>query len=293
MQYTASMMHRWPATVELITRALAEDDAMADVTTALLMADSTGCGVMVAKQPGVLAGIEVGLEVFRQVDPSLECRALAADGDHVEPGQRLASVGGRLDGVLRAERTALNFVQRMSGVATATNALVQAVAGLPAAVVDTRKTVPGWRLLDKYAVRMGGGRNHRMSLADGVLIKDNHIAGMAMQGVGLAELVRQARLHAPHTLRVEVEVESLDQALEAMEAGADILLLDNMAPEAMRQVVEQCRGRVLTEASGNVTLETVRSVAETGVDLISAGSITHSVRALDISLEVTPLLGAP
>ena len=279
------MVHQWHGTVELIRQALAEDAAMADVTTALLPPYLAGRATMLAKGPGVLAGVEVALEVFRQADPSLHCQALCSDGDRLEPGQDLAFIEGRLDGILRAERTALNFVQRMSGVATATSAMVAAVAGLPATIVDTRKTVPGWRLLDKYAVRMGGGRNHRMNLADGVLIKDNHIAAMARMGVGLPDLVRRAKAEAPHTVRVEVEVESLDQAQEALDAGADILLLDNMDLAAMRQAVQLCEARALTEASGGITLERVRQIAETGVDLISAGGITHSAKALDISLE--------
>ena len=281
------MLHQWHGTVALIRQALAEDEAMADATTALLPTHLTGRAVMRAKSPGVLAGVEVALEVFRQTDPSLHCQALSSDGDNVEPGQNLATIEGHLGSILRVERTALNFVQRMSGVATATNAMVAAVAGLPATIVDTRKTVPGWRLLDKYAVRMGGGHNHRMNLSDGVLIKDNHIAAMARAGVGLAGLVRQAKAQAPHTVRIEVEVETLDQAQEALDAGADILLLDNMDLATMRRAVQLCKGRAITEASGGITLETVRGVAETGVDLISAGSITHSAKALDISLDVT------
>jgi nicotinate-nucleotide pyrophosphorylase (carboxylating) len=280
------MLHQWHGTIDLIRRALAEDEAIADVTTALLPPDLIGRAVIRAKSPGVLAGVQVALEVFYQVDPDAHCEALSADGDHVEPGQTLATIEGGLDGILRAERTALNFIQRMSGVATATNAMVQAVAGLSATIVDTRKTVPGWRLLDKYAVRMGGGHNHRMNLSDGVLIKDNHIAAMARAGIGISALVRQAKAEAPHTVRVEVEVESLEQAKEALDAGADILMLDNMDLTTMRRAVQLCKGKALTEASGGITLETVRKVAETGVDLISTGSITHSARALDISLDL-------
>jgi nicotinate-nucleotide pyrophosphorylase (carboxylating) len=286
------MLHRWHGTIELIQRALAEDEAMADVTTALLPPGLDGRSVMLAKEPGVLAGVEVALEVFRQVDPSVRCQPLTSDGDHVEPGQQVALIQGSLDGILRAERTALNFVQRMSGVATATNAFVQAVAGTRAIVIDTRKTVPGWRLLDKYAVRMGGGRNHRMSLADGVLIKDNHIAAATAAGMSLAELVRKAMAEAPHMVRVEVEVETVEQAQEALAAGVDILLLDNMDLDTMRRVVEMCHGSAITEASGGITLNTVRGVAETGVGLISTGAITHSVRALDISLETNPSASA-
>ena len=277
----------------LIQLALAEDEAMADITTPLLPAGLTGISSMVAKAPGVLAGVDVAMEVFRQMDPDLRCETLAADGDQVAPGQGLAVVQGSLSSILRAERTALNFVQRMSGVATATRALVQAVAGLSVAIADTRKTVPGWRVLDKYAVRMGGGRNHRMHLADGVLIKDNHIAAMASAGVSLADLVRKAKAQVPDRVRIEVEVETEEQATQALEAGADILLLDNMDLDTMRAVVGLCRGRATTEASGGITLDTVRAVAETGVDFLSTGSITHSVHALDISLETSPATSAP
>ena len=287
------MLHQWHQTQELIRLALAEDEASADVTTALLPAGLTGYAVMVAGDPGILAGVEIGLQVFREMDQALECQAFVCDGAGIQKGERLALVRGPLGSILRAERTALNFVQRLSGIATVTRAYVDTIADLPATLIDTRKTVPGWRHLDKYAVRMGGGRNHRMSLADGVIIKDNHIAAMAAREVGLAELVRRARREAPHTVRVEVEVESLEQVQEAMEGGADILMLDNMDLDTMRQAAALCRGRALTEASGGITLETVRSVAETGVDLISSGSITHSVQALDISLDVTAHPPAP
>ena len=282
------MLHRWHGTIELIHRALAEDEAGADPTSALLPADLDGEAVAVAKSDGVLAGIDVALEVFRQLDPSLECQVLTADGSRVEAGQRLASVRGRMASILRAERTAVNFLQRLSGTATATREFVEAVAGTGATIIDTRKTLPGWRLLDKYAVRMGGGHNHRMNLADGVLIKDNHIAAMAARGEGLAGLVRRARKEVPHTIRIEVECDTLEQVAEALEGGPDIILLDNMTPEQMRQGVALCKGRALTEASGGVKLETVRRIAETGVDLISTGQITHSVMAMDVSLEVSP-----
>ena len=285
------MLHQWHETVELIQRALAEDAAMADATSLVLPRDLTGEAALESGDTGVLAGLEVAFRVFQEVDHTLECQAVLPDGARVEPRQCLGTVKGRLSSILRAERTALNFVQRLSGVATATRAFVDAVAGLPATIVDTRKTPPGWRLLDKYAVRVGGGRNHRMNLADGVLIKDNHIAAMASRGVGITELVRQARARSPHTVRIEVEAETLEQVQQALEGGGDIVMLDNMDPETMRQAVDMCRGKALTEASGGITLETVRQVAETGVDLISTGSITHSVHAMDISLSVVP--GAP
>ena len=282
------MLHQWHGTLQLIHQALAEDEVAIDHTSALLPDDLTSEALMMPKAGGVLAGVEVSLEVFRQVDPSLETVVLVEDGSTVEPGMNVAAIRGRMSSILRAERTALNFVQRMSGIATATNQLVRAVEDLPATILDTRKTVPGWRLLDKYSVRMGGGRNHRMSTADGILIKDNHFAAMATRGESLADLVRRARAEAMHTIRVEVECDTLEQVREALEGGAELILLDNMSLEQMREGVDLCRGRALTEASGGITLDSVRDVAETGVDLISSGALTHSVKALDISLEVRP-----
>ena len=281
-------LHRWHGTIQLIQHALAEDEAAADATSGLLPDDLGGRAAMVAKEPGVIAGTAVALAVFRQVDDSLDCAAEAQDGAWVEPGERIASISGRLSSILRAERTALNFAQRLSGIATSARAYADAVAGTGATLIDTRKTLPGWRLLDKYAVRMGGGHNHRMSLADGVLVKDNHIGAAATMGETIADLVARARRTAPHTVRVEVECDTLEQVREALDAGADIVMLDNMTLEQMREGVALCKGRALTEASGGVTLETVRAIAETGVDLVSSGAITHSVRALDIALDVTP-----
>ena len=281
-------LHRWHGTIQLIQHALAEDEAAADATSGLLPDDLDGRAAMVAKEPGVIAGTAIALEVFRQVDGSLDCAAAAQDGAWVEPSERIASISGRLSSILRAERTALNFAQRLSGIATSARAYADAVAGTGATLIDTRKTLPGWRLLDKYAVRMGGGHNHRMSLADGVLVKDNHIAAAATLRETIADLVARARNTAPHTVRVEVECDTLEQVREALDAGADIVMLDNMTLEQMREGVALCKGRALTEASGGVTLETVRAIAETGVDLVSSGAITHSVRALDIALDVTP-----
>ncbi len=283
------MIHRWHETVELIRRALAEDLVVADATTSILPGDLKGEAVLIAKQSGVVAGAEVALQVFRELDPSLETEVLTEDGSAVEKGTKLVRIHGSFASILQAERTATNFMQRLSGIATATRAYVDAIADLPAVLIDTRKTLPGWRHLDKYAVRVGGGHNHRMNLADGVLIKDNHIEAMALRGVGLTELVRMAREKASHTIRVEVEVETLAQVPQALDGGADIILLDNMDQDTMRQAIALCKGRVLTEASGNITLENIRAIAETGVDLLSSGSLTHSARALDISLDVTPI----
>jgi nicotinate-nucleotide pyrophosphorylase (carboxylating) len=266
--------------------ALAEDEVAYDPTSSLLPDDLTSEALMMPKASGVLAGVDVALEVFRETDPTLETTRLVDDGSPVERGMYVAAIRGRMSSILRAERTALNFVQRMSGIATAVNGYVQAIEGLPTQMIDTRKTLPGWRLLDKYAVRMGGGHNHRMSTGDGILIKDNHIAAMATRGESMTELIRRAKRDAAHTIRIEVECDTLDQVREAVEAGADIILFDNMTPEQMREGVAICKGRALTEASGGITIDTVRDVAETGVDLLSTGAVTHSVTALDISLEV-------
>ena len=271
----------------IVAGALEEDLGPGDVTTdALIPPDIRGLGSIVAKTTGVIAGVEVALEVFRQANPDVETRTLITDGSEVSPGVVVAEVEGSIASILKGERVALNFLQRLSGIATATSMYVKAVQGTKARIVDTRKTVPGIRQLEKYAVRMGGGHNHRYNLADGILIKDNHIAALRAQELGLAEIVSRARENSPHTLRLEIEVESIDEAREALEAGADVILLDNMSPEEMRQVVTLTEGRRLLEASGGINLETVRAVAETGVDLISVGALTHSVMAMDISLDL-------
>ena len=273
--------------LDLIDRALAEDMAAHDPTTAVLIPpDLQGHATVLAKAPGALAGVGVALAVFARAEPSLETEALLQDGALLEQGDHIAGIRGPVSGILRGERTALNFLERMSGIATETARYVWAVRGLPVQIVDTRKTLPGHRYLDKYAVRAGGGHNHRLNLADGILVKDNHIAALRAQGVALADVVRRALEHAPHTLKVEVEVESVEQAREALNVGAQILLLDNMGLQDMREAVALARGRALTEASGGITLDTVRAVAETGVDLISVGALTHSVAALDISLDL-------
>ena len=282
------MLHHWHGTIQLIRQALAEDEAVYDPTSTLLPADLTSEALMMPKADGVLAGVDVALAVFREMDPELETSVLVPDGSPVEKGMYVASIRGRMASILRAERTALNFVQRMSGIATATAAFVKAVEGLPVQIIDTRKTLPGFRLLDKYAVRMGGGHNHRMSTGDGILIKDNHIAAMATRGESMTQLIKRAQAQVAHTIRIEVECDTLEQVREAVDAGADIILFDNMTPDEMRQGVEICRGRALTEASGGITIDNVREVAEAGVDLLSSGSITHSTKALDISLEVRP-----
>lgn len=282
------MLQHWHGTVQLIQQALAEDEVAIDHTSALIPDDLMSEAFMMPKSKGVLAGVDVALEVFRQTDPELETKTLVPDGTEVERGMNVAVIRGRMSSILRAERTALNFVQRMSGIATATHELVQAIDGMHSKILDTRKTMPGWRLLDKYAVRCGGGHNHRMSTGDGILIKDNHVAAMATRGESLTDLVRRARETAPHTIRVEVECDTLEQVQEALDAGAELVLFDNMTNEQMAEGVQMCQGRALTEASGGITMENVRGIAATGVDLISSGALTHSVKSLDISLEVHP-----
>ncbi len=273
--------------LDIIDRALAEDLASQDpTTTTLIPPDQQGQALIVAKASGVLAGPTVATAVFARVEPSLETEVMLPDGAVLEPGTQIARIRGPVSGILRGERTALNFMQRMSGIATGTARYVTAVEGLPVQILDTRKTVPGLRYLDKHAVRMGGGHNHRLNLADGILIKDNHIAALRAVGLSLGDIVRTALEKAPHTIKVEVEVETVEEAREAVEAGAHIVLLDDMGLEDMDASVSIARGRALTEASGGITLENVRAVAETGVDLISVGALTHSVTALDISLDL-------
>jgi len=276
-----------PAVHRLIALALEEDLGRGDLTSeALIPASLRAEGELLVKAEGVIAGMEVAAAVFQTVDPETSWEALVEDGTGVHPGQVIARVRGRARALLAAERTALNFLQRLSGIATLTSRYVAAIRGTAARLVDTRKTTPGWRYLEKMAVRAGGGHNHRADLGSGILIKDNHLA---LSGNDIASAVRTARAAAPHTLRVEVEVTDLEGVKAALEAGAEVILLDNMRLEEMRRAVELVAGRALLEASGGITLETVRAVAETGVNLISCGAITHSARALDISLEIRPL----
>jgi len=276
----------------IIQRALEEDLPWGDVTSlAFVPAESRATGHVVSRETGTICGLEVAALVFEELDPSLSFTAHCEDGDRVARDTTVARVRGTSATILAGERTALNLMQRMSGVATETARYVSALGGTHATIVDTRKTAPGLRLLDKYAVRCGGGSNHRFSLSDGVLIKDNHLAAAGVEdGAGLSALaaaLRAARRRIPHTTRIEVEVDRLEQIEPALAGGADIILLDNMEPSQLRQAVELVAGRAVTEASGGITLDTVREVALTGVDLISVGALTHSVRALDIGLDVT------
>ena len=276
-----------PDILSIIDSALAEDVGMGDPTTDILIdTELSGRAEMTAREPGVLAGIEVAAAVFRRLDPSLEVQTVTEDGAQVSLGDRLATVTGRVASMLKAERAALNFVQRLSGIATETRRYVHAVEGLKARIVDTRKTTPGLRKLEKYAVAMGGGQNHRHNLADGILIKDNHIEAMELQGLGIGDVVRRALAGAPHTIKVEIEVETIEQLEEVLDAGADLVLLDNMGVEQMAAAVKVAAGRAVLEASGGITLETVRAIAETGVDIISVGALTHSARALNLGLDM-------
>jgi nicotinate-nucleotide pyrophosphorylase (carboxylating) len=270
---------------ELLRLALAEDVGPGDATTPLVIpADRTGRAVVEAREPLVVCGLDVAEAVFHALDPEARCERRAADGDEARAQQPLLEISGCLAALLAAERTALNFLMRSCGVATHTSRFVRAVAGTGAAIVDTRKTLPGWRALDKYATAVGGARNHRVGLFDGILLKDNHIA--AAGGVALA--VKAALAGAPANLRVQVEVESLADALAAVEAGADFLLLDNQTPAQAAAIVERLAGRALLEISGGVTLDNVRAMAETGVQRISIGALTHSAPAADVALEIVP-----
>ena len=277
-----------PAVLRLIDLALDEDLGRGDVTSeAIFPAEAEGEAALYAKTPLVLSGLDVAAQVFLRVDPRTRVAALRADGAQVAPGTRVLAVRGRVRALLAAERTALNFAQRLCKVATTTRSYVTAVAGTEASVVDTRKTAPGFRFLDKRAVRHGGGSNHRADLGSGVLIKDNHVAAAG----GVAAAIRAARAAAPHSLRLEVEVKDLAELREALAERAEIILLDNMTPEQVREALALLppRGdgwRPLIEVSGGVTLPRLRAYAEAGADLISVGALTHSVIAADLSMEI-------
>ena len=273
----------------VIDRALEEDLGDGDVTTsALVPSHMTGEARLVAHESGVLAGLPVAMAVFRRVDTTLETSEMMSDGSAIDDGQCAGTVTGSLSSILMAERTALNFLQRMSGIATLTAKYVDAAGGTNAQVLDTRKTAPGLRVLDKYAVAAGGGRNHRLNLGDGVLIKDNHIAALRADGAGTAEIIQIARENSPGALKIEIEVESVEEARAAIDWGADIVMLDNMSLAEITEAARIAKGRCLTEVSGGVTLERVAEIAATGVDLISVGALTHSVKALDIGLDIEP-----
>lgn len=268
-----------PAIQQLVDRAFEEDVGSGDVTTDAIVDETTLAeATWISKGKGTVAGLEIVRRVYEKLDPELEWTSIIDDGSSVEPGDVIVKMEGSCRAVLTAERIALNLIQRMSGIATMTGKYVQEVKDYPAEILDTRKTVPGLRMLDKYAVVVGGGTNHRMGLFDLAMIKDNHIVAAG----GIEEAVQKVRLKAPD-LRVEVETGSLDQVKEALSAGADIIMLDNMETEQMKEAVSLINGKAKVEASGNITLENVREVAKTGVDFISVGALTHSVKAFDIS----------
>ena len=267
---------------DFIKRAFAEDVGTGDITTQTTVPEGTlVSGRFIAKESGILCGLEVAKAVFAYADSGIILKVNFRDGDTVSQGDIIATVSGDAAAILTGERLALNLMQRMSGIATNTHTAVQQVAGTKARIADTRKTTPGLRVFEKYAVHTGGGFNHRFNLADGVLIKDNHIKAAG----GITNAVKAAKAGAPHTLKIEVEVESLEQLEEALQAGADIVLLDNMDNAAMKAAVQQTAGRAILEASGNMGEKNLADVARTGVDIISIGALTHSVKALDISLK--------
>ncbi len=268
---------------QLIELALAEDIGPGDITTdSLITSDQEGTGKIVAKQRLVLAGTETARAVFSALDPGLEIRWLKQEGVWVEKGETVMTAQGKLAVLLKGERTALNFLQRLSGIATHVRRFCEEIADLPVRLVDTRKTTPGWRVLEKHAVRVGGAHNHRMGLYDGVLIKDNHIAACG----SILTAVQRARARVSHLTKIEVEVSNQAEVDEALQAGADIIMLDNMDLPEIRAAVSRIKGRALVEVSGNVTLERLRPLAEAGVDLISAGALTHSAVAVDLSMQI-------
>jgi nicotinate-nucleotide pyrophosphorylase (carboxylating) len=271
----------------LVRAALDEDRAFDDATTGATVGSEVHArATMVARSPGVIAGLPLAIAAFLALDARTTCAVRLADGAHVAKGAIVLDIDGHAASMLSVERVALNFVQRLSGIATLTSRYVAAVAGTRARILDTRKTTPGYRALEKYAVRCGGGTNHRSDLADAVLIKDNHLAAM---GGDVAEAVRRARAIARPGIVVQVECDDIAQVRAAIDAGADSVLLDNMAPALLRQCVELVAGRAATEASGGITLDTVRAAAESGVDFISVGALTHSAPALDLALDFAEL----
>ena len=268
---------------KIIEKALSEDIGPGDVTSeATIPVGSTSTAEILAKQDLVLAGLDVSLEVFHFLDAAIQFTRFAQDGDRIKSGKVIARVSGSTRVLLAGERVALNLLQHMSGIATLTSKYVEQLKGLNAQALDTRKTLPGLRQLEKYAVRMGGGTNHRFGLYDGVLIKDNHIKA----GDSITKAIESARKNAHHLLKIEVETKTLDEVREALAAKADIIMLDNMPLDMIREAVKLINGQVPIEASGNVTFETIREIGETGVDFISSGSLTHSAPAADISMKI-------
>ena len=273
-----------PLVSEAVSRALAEDLGRAgDITSAATIpADASASGVIAAREAGVIAGLALAAEAFRQMDTKIEFVPAVAGGASVEPGAVVARVAGNARAILSAERVALNYLSHLSGIATLTRRYADAIKHTKARITCTRKTIPGLRAFEKYAVRCGGGSNHRFGLDDAILIKDNHIAVAG----GVGEAIRRAKAFSGHLVKIEVEVDTLEQLAAALRAGADAILLDNMPPATLKQAVAVAAGRAVLEASGGITLDTIAAVAETGVDFISAGALTHSARALDLGLDV-------
>ncbi len=268
---------------DVIKKALEEDINYIDLATDLLIPeDDVSAAEFISKADGVLAGIECALRTFTFIDGSVRCSILIHDGEKVKKGDVIARVEGKTRSILKAERTSLNILQHMSGVATATNKLVEACAGTKASIVDTRKTLPGLRALEKYAVTAGGGRNHRFNLSDAAMLKDNHIDAYG----GITAAVNALRKKIGHMAKIEVEVRTKEELLEALECNVDVIMLDNMSAEEMSECVKMTDGRAVLEASGNININTVAEAAATGVDIISVGAVTHSVKAFDISLKI-------
>ena len=288
MAYSANKMNR-DLFNSIIDLAITEDVGYGDVTSEVLIPpELRGKASILIKAEGILAGNEVASEVFLKVDPALKVKLLIKDGAKVKPGDITATVSGRVISILKAERVALNFLQRLSGIASQTAKYVAKTHDFPVTILDTRKTTPGLRLLERYAVRVGGGKNHRLNLSDLILIKDNHLVALRALGMNLKDIIAKAKQNAPLSLKIEVEVTTPEEALEAVEGGADIIMPDNMSPDEMRHVVSLFPDRIKVEASGGINLDNVQAVAKTGVNFISIGALTHSTKALDISLDLEP-----
>ncbi len=272
---------------KIIDLALVEDTGYGDITSQILIPPlQKGKASITAGEEGVLAGGDVARQVFIRVEPELKVGIITPDGGKVEAGDKVITVAGSLIGILKAERVALNFLSHLSGIASEMAGYAACIKDTAAVINDTRKTLPGLRILEKYAVRLGGGQNHRLHLGDGVLIKDNHIAALRQTGMSLKDIINEAKQKAPEGIKIEIEVNTITEAMEAAAAGADIVMLDNMPPDEMKQVAEMTSGQVKLEASGGINLDNVHAVAMTGVDFISIGAITHSAKALDFSLEL-------
>ena len=268
---------------ELIEAALREDIGDGDITTSSIIRTSLKADAhLIAKERLILAGSDVFRQVYKKLDPEINFIKHFKDGDEISQGSVLGELSGKVETILKGERVALNFLQRLSGIATITREFVRKINSYPAKILDTRKTTPGWRTLEKYAVKMGGGNNHRVGLFDAVLIKDNHINAAG----GIKEAVRRVRAHIPDDVRIEVETSNLQEVQEAVDSGVSTIMLDNMSAEMMREAVNMVSGKVLIEASGNISLHNVEEVARTGVNFISVGALTHSARAVDISLKM-------